>query len=89
MTTEFSQLGLISQLEQTVSDLGYITPTPIQSKIIPLMLDGHDVMTEFDLNPGPLVGELLEAIREAQATGKVNTREEVLVFARDWIKENA
>ena len=43
MTTEFSQLGLKSQLEQVVTDLGYITPTPIQSKIIPLMLAGHDV----------------------------------------------
>jgi len=44
MTTEFSPLGLIPQLEQTVSDLGYITPTPIQLQIIPLMLDGKDVI---------------------------------------------
>jgi len=41
MTTEFHQLGLIPQLEQAVSDLGYITPTPIQLQIIPLMLAGH------------------------------------------------
>jgi len=40
MTIEFSQLGLIPQLEQAVTELGYITPTPIQSQIIPLMLAG-------------------------------------------------
>ncbi len=45
-------------------------------------------MSEFDLKPGPRVGEVLEAIREAQATGKVSAREEALTFAGDWLKEN-
>jgi len=49
MTTEFSQLGLQQQLVQTVSDLGYITPTPIQSKVIPLMLDSQDVIGQARL----------------------------------------
>ena len=62
---------------------------PAETVAPPRLLDGHEVMTEFDLKPGPRVGELLEAIREAQATGKVDTREEALAFARDWIKENA
>jgi superfamily II DNA/RNA helicase len=44
MTNEFTQLGLQLQLVQAVTDLGYTTPTPIQSKIIPLMLAGHDVI---------------------------------------------
>jgi poly(A) polymerase len=55
----------------------------------PRLLDGHEVMTEFDLKPGPRVGEILEVIREAQATGKIGTRDEALVYARDWLKENA
>ena len=62
---------------------------PAETVAPPRLLDGHEMMTEFDLKPGPHVGELLEAIREAQATGKVDTREEALAFARDWIKENA
>ena len=44
MTTEFTQLGLLPQLEQAVTDLGYTVPTPIQSQVIPLMLEGHDVI---------------------------------------------
>ena len=52
MTTAFAQLGLISQLDQTVSDLGYITPTPIQSEIIPLMLDCNDVIGQAQTGTG-------------------------------------
>lgn len=61
---------------------------PAETVAPPRLLDGKEVMSAFDLKPGPRVGELLEAIREAQATGKVSTREEALAYARDWIKEN-
>jgi hypothetical protein len=54
----------------------------------PRLLDGNDVMAEFSLEPGPYVGQVLEAIRETQATGKINTREDALDFARKWIEEN-
>jgi tRNA nucleotidyltransferase/poly(A) polymerase len=61
---------------------------PAETVSPPRLLDGNEVMTEFNLKPGPRVGELLEAIREAQATGKVSTREEALAFARNWMKES-
>jgi tRNA nucleotidyltransferase/poly(A) polymerase len=53
----------------------------------PRLLDGHDLMRALDLKPGPAVGEVLEAIREAQATGKVSTREEALEFGKHWLEE--
>jgi len=59
MTTEFSQLGLKSQLAQAVSELGYITPTPIQSEIIPLMLDGHDVIGQAQTGTGKTAAFML------------------------------
>lgn len=34
----FAQLGLSEQISQTVSDMGFVTPTPIQSQAIPLLL---------------------------------------------------
>ena len=52
------------------------------------LLNGDEVMNELHLKPGPRVGEILEAVREAQATGKVNTREEALDYARNWVKEH-
>ena len=63
MTTEFAQLGLILQLEQTLSDLGYITPTPIQSEIIPLMLDGHDVIGQAQTGTGKTAAFILPILQ--------------------------
>jgi hypothetical protein len=44
MTTVFTQLNLHPQLVQAVEALGFTTPTPIQSALIPVMMAGHDVI---------------------------------------------
>jgi len=61
---------------------------PAETVAPPRLLDGNEIMDEFDLKPGPHVGEILEAIREAQATGKVHSREDALVYVREWLKEH-
>lgn len=54
-----------------------------RSKILPeRLVDGHDLMRTLRLKPGPEIGKLLEEIQDAQAEGKVRTKEEALVFAR-------
>ena len=45
------------------------------------LLDGKQLMAEFGLSPGPLVGRLIAALREAQAIGEVTTADE----ARAWL----
>ncbi|MBA7645549.1 ATP-dependent RNA helicase DeaD [subsurface metagenome] len=89
MTTEFTQLGLQSQLEQTVSDLGYITPTPIQSEIIPLMLDGQDVIGQAQTGTGktaafvlPILQKLERGQRSIQALVLAPTRELAMQVAK-------
>ncbi len=49
----------------------------------PKLIDGHDLMERFGLEPGPRIKELLEAVREAQAQGEVATREEALAYVRE------
>jgi tRNA nucleotidyltransferase/poly(A) polymerase len=44
------------------------------------LLTGDDLMRTFDLSPGPQIGELLDALREAQAAGEVGTREEAVAL---------
>jgi ATP-dependent RNA helicase DeaD len=63
MTNEFSQLGLIPQLEQAVSELGYIIPTPIQLQIIPLMLAGHDVIGQAQTGTGKTAAFILPILQ--------------------------
>lgn len=48
----------------------------------PPLLRGEDVMAAFGLGPGPEVGRLLARAREAQALGRVTTREEALAHIR-------
>ena len=59
-----------------------------QEIIAPLrLLNGNELMDELGLKPGPLVGQLLEAIRENQAAGKIENREQALSFAREELKK--
>lgn len=53
----------------------------------PRLLTGDDLMRTFGLKPGPTVGSLLDAIREGQAAGELNSREEALEFARRWLDQ--
>jgi tRNA nucleotidyltransferase/poly(A) polymerase len=46
------------------------------------LLSGHDLIRELGVEPGPEVGRMLEAVREAQAAGEVATRDEALALAR-------
>lgn len=60
---------------------------PEETVAPPRLLDGNDLMQEFNLPPSRIVGQLLEAIREAQATGMVSSREQAFDFARKQLKE--
>ena len=54
----------------------------------PRLLDGNELMKELNLESGRIVGQLLEAIREGQATGKIETREQAIEYARDELKKS-
>ncbi len=55
----------------------------------PRLLTGHDLMEALGLSPGPLVGQLLAIVEEAQGAGDVRTREEALALARRELRERA
>ncbi len=61
----------------------YYRPRPARQT--PL-IDGHGLMAALGLGPGPLVGELLREIGEAQAVGEVQTREEALALVRQRVQ---
>jgi len=53
----------------------------------PKLVDGNDLMNIFGLKPGPKLGELLEMVREAHATGELTTREEALEYIHNVLTE--
>jgi putative nucleotidyltransferase with HDIG domain len=50
------------------------------------LLNGHALMEHFDLEPGPIIGEILNALREAQAMGEITSQEEAYEWAEDWLR---
>jgi ATP-dependent RNA helicase DeaD len=52
MSVSFSDLGLIPELLETVAELGYVEPTPIQAEAIPPLLAGRDVMGQAQTGTG-------------------------------------
>ena len=52
-----------------------------EEKISPRpLINGDNLISEFNITPGPLVGEILEAVREAQAIGKVSNVNEAIGY---------
>lgn len=54
----------------------------------PVLVDGNQLMAQLDLARGPLVGMLLDRIREAQVTGEVRSSDEALNLARAALREH-
>jgi poly(A) polymerase len=57
-----------------------ISPAPL--------INGDELMAEFDLDPSPLIGYLLEAIREAQISHEVTNKEEAITLADRLVQES-
>lgn len=48
----FNDLPLLSPLQRSVRQAGYVTPTPIQSSAIPVVLDGNDLLATAQTGTG-------------------------------------
>ena len=53
-----------------------------ESEPVRPLLDGNDLMRALGIGPGPLVGQLLAAVGEAQAGGDITTPDEAIALAR-------
>jgi ATP-dependent RNA helicase DeaD len=81
-TVSFADLGLSELVTEAVSELGYEAPTPIQARVIPLLLAGKDVIGQAQTGTGktaafalPILDRLEPARREVQAIVLTPTRE--------------
>jgi hypothetical protein len=52
------------------------------------LVNGHDLMTRFKLQPGPHIGTLLETIEEARAAGEIETQEQALELVAATLESN-
>jgi ATP-dependent RNA helicase RhlE len=79
----FSELGLAPELLQAIADQGYTEPTPVQSKAIPAILQGQDVMAAAQTGTGKTAGftlPLLQRLKEFANTSVSPARHPVRVL---------
>lgn len=66
----FTDLGLSPEILRALEAQGYTSPTPIQSKAIPAVLAGHDVMACAQTGTGKTAGFTLPILQRLQANSK-------------------
>jgi ATP-dependent RNA helicase DeaD len=93
MTSDFNEMNLHQQLVQAILDCGYTTPTPIQSKVIPVMLTGQDVLGQAKTGTGktaafalPILNNLIPNQNHIQALVMAPTRELAMQVANSFNK---
>ncbi|MCK5481563.1 MAG: DEAD/DEAH box helicase, partial [Gammaproteobacteria bacterium] len=59
----FENLGLSAGLLRAIDEQGYTEPTPIQSKAIPIILGGKDVMAGAQTGTGKTAGFTLPLLQ--------------------------
>jgi ATP-dependent RNA helicase DeaD len=81
-TASFQDLGLSEGLLQTLDELGYVEPTPIQAQAIPELLAGNDVIGQAQTGSGktaafglPMLEHIDPESEETQAIVLTPTRE--------------
>ncbi len=76
MTLDFSQLNLHPTLVQAASDLGFTTPTEVQTLVIPIMLTGTDVLVQSQTGSGKTAAfgfPILNNLITEDHRGKIHT----------------
>jgi len=85
-TLTFDTLGLSPASLRAVHDQGYLSPTPIQSQAIPLILDGRDLLAGAQTGTGKtaaFVLPMLERLHASRASGPRGVRALVVVPTRE------
>lgn len=65
--TQFTDLGLAEPILRALDGAGYKTPTPIQAKLIPIMLEGRDVVGIAQTGTGKTAAFVLPLLNEIAA----------------------
>lgn len=58
-----------------------------RDKILPpQLIHADELMSRLKIQPGPILGQLLDLIAEAQAEGTIHSREEAILLAREYVQ---
>lgn len=67
----FSKLGLSEPLVKAVTELGYVLPTKIQQKAIPVILEGRDLIAAAQTGTGKTASFVLPILESLRGAGQL------------------
>ena len=81
----FNELGLSAELLRAVDEKGYREATPIQIKVIPLILEGRDILAGAQTGTGKTAGFMLPLLQHLQksTTNRRSVRALILTPTRE------
>jgi ATP-dependent RNA helicase RhlE len=80
----FAALGLIPELTRALADRGYAEPTPVQSRVIPEIIAGRDLLAGAQTGTGKTAGFTLPLLQRLHSTASSKSpRALVLVPTRE------
>ena len=82
VSTAFDGLGLSAQLTETLSELGYESPTPIQQQAIPLLVAGRDVIGQAQTGTGKTAAFALPILQKLDLSSN-NVQAILLTLTRE------
>ena len=85
-----STLGVSSKILQALKERGYESATPIQKAIIPIMLQGHDIMAGAQTGTGKTAGftlPILHQLSKEFQEGKHHVRAIIVVPTRELAQQ--
>ncbi|MEZ5567488.1 MAG: DEAD/DEAH box helicase [Halioglobus sp.] len=72
---QFQELGLIDPILRAVTEKGYDTPSPIQARTIPVVLQGGDLMASAQTGTGKTAAFVLPLLQQLADGPKVRERQ--------------
>ncbi len=92
-TSGFAEMMLSDEVNRAIAEMGFVRPTEIQAGVIPLLLDGRDVIGQAQTGTGktaafgiPLIEGIDESLDYTQALVLAPTRELALQIAEELRK---
>ncbi|MGL5407138.1 MAG: DEAD/DEAH box helicase, partial [Shewanella sp.] len=70
----FSKLGLSDPIVKAITELGYVNPTPIQAKAIPVILSGQNVLGAAQTGTGKTASFVLPLLERFANCPKIRPK---------------
>ncbi|MCV5244027.1 DEAD/DEAH box helicase, partial [Escherichia coli] len=72
MSVNFADLGIEQQLVETLNNMNIVTPTPVQEKSIPHVLEGKDLLAAAQTGTGKTAAfglPIIQAVQQKKRNG--------------------